>query len=329
MHLRSDSPQSLDDLREDWRHHDRTWTSDACVPEINFKVGPHKDPTITLGEHTVPLDEDAVNRLCRFYGIPIAFFGRLMTEEKHRLMNSRIHYAAGEVTIAYSELGITDVSKPTQPRMDPLEFISVAHRVYGTQAEVLDAWCNADDLRLDVFGPHVADGVRGGLRLAQNRRQNLAPTVAPLLYHEETTSIIQVPDRSLKIDARGLTVERIAYMLQAEARRAEARLATDVRAFLDLARTPIGEDRDTRLQRIADEHNMPARPLAGITAAMAAEEEPTLLDLALAISNAANAPKLDGPEKGGARAKLQAIAGAIVSDHAERCSACHALVPAA
>lgn len=331
MHLRAPATTTLDDVAKDWSTMDRTWNSDACVPEADFTPG-SADPTLRLGDHTLRLDEGAIARLCAFYGIPAAFFRRLTAREQHYVMNSRISHAEGEVTITYDQVGLVDIHRPTQPRLDPGHFLQAARRLYPAAATVLDYWVDADDLRLDVLSPHPLEhGLRGGLRLAQNRKQNLAPTVAPLLFHEETTSVIHITDPSLKIDARreGQSPERLAQVLTSQALRADARLSADASALVDLDHVSIAEDRLTRLQRAAEEHGLPVRPLAGISAALAAEDKATLLTLVLAIANAANGPKLAASGQRAARTRLQTIAGALVIDHAERCPACHALIPAA
>lgn len=333
MFLREPATRTLADVYADWKSHDRSWNTDACVPTVDFDKEVGVVPTISLGDHQINLDEEAISQLCSFYEIPRAFFGRLTNAEKHYVMNSRIEHTAGEVTIEYNDLGITTVRKPSQPRLDVEQFARIAHRIFPSGATVLDDWFTPDDLRLDVINPLPTIGVEGpvyaGIRFAQNRKQNLAPTVNPILFHQDTTTVIQIPDWSLKIDARGVSIEKIAERLEAEALRADARLDSDIRHLLSLQRTSIAGDRITRLHRVAAEHGLPVRPLADVTVALSRTDEPTMFDLVLAIANAANAPKLIGdPAKLTTRTKLQAIAGAIVTDEAERCEACHALVAA-
>jgi hypothetical protein len=332
MHLRpvAAHPATLDHVRETWKSHDRTWNSDACVPEVDFNKPHNVAPTISLGDHKLDLDDDAVGQLCAFYGIPTAYFNRITPREKHFVMNARIDHAEGEVTITYSSTGLTDVRKPSKPRLDPAEFVRIAHRLYPASSTVLDAWVTPEDLRLDVLDDSLClpMGLKGGIRLSQNRKQNLAPTVNPILYHEPTTTTIQIPDPSLRIDARGVAVEKIAERLAAEALRADARLSNDAEHLAQLQHTSIVGDSTTRLHRIASEHNLPVRPLADITLALARADDPDLFDLVIAIANTANSPKLADPGKRTVRTRLQHIAGAIVTDEAERCASCHALVAA-
>jgi hypothetical protein len=335
MFLREPATDTLASITGQWKTRDREWTSDACVPSVDFAKGHQVEPTLSLGDHELTLDGEAIAQLCAFYSIPTAFFGRLTSREQHFVMNARIDHAEGEVTIAYNDMGITDVRKPTQPRLDVEEFIRIAHRLFPSSATVLDQWITHDDLRLDVIAPtplpdFPGAAVYGGVRLAQNRKQNLAPTVSPILFHEPTTSVIQIPDHSLRIDGRGISIEKIAQRLAAEALRAEARLPKDAEHLANLMHTPIGGDRITRLHRVAAEHGLPVRPLADITVTLSRTDEPTMLDLVLAIANTANSPKLlTDPGKSAMRAKLQAIAGAVVIDEAERCDSCHATLIAA
>ncbi|MFE6000362.1 hypothetical protein ACFQ6C_26435 [Streptomyces sp. NPDC056454] len=334
MHLLTREPLTLDDVAARWKTSERTWTSDACVPETRFETEDSTRPVLALGDHEIPLDEDATRQLCTFYKIPGAFFDRLTPAEKHYVMNSRIQHTGGEVSISYTRTGITDVRKPTQPRLDVEEFVHAALKAYPHDSTVLNATLTPEHVVLDVLSnnvplPTMKYGLlSNGVRLAQNRKQNLAPTVSPILYHEDSTTTIQIIDPALKIDARNVAVEKIAERLAAETLRADARLTHDTEALDDLATIPIGGDRITRLHRIAAEHKMPVRPLADITVALSRNDEPTMLDLVLAIANAANTPKLADPSKHVVRTKLQTIAGAIVNDHAERCSNCHALVAA-
>ncbi|PPS89535.1 hypothetical protein [Streptomyces sp. MH60] len=329
MHLRELPTRTLADVAVAWKHHDREWTSDACVPRADYARAPQQEPILILGDHEITLDEQASARLCAFYQIPTAYFRRITPAEQHFVMNARMDHAEGEITITYNDLGITDVRKPTKPRVEADEFVRIAHRILPASATVLDAWVTADELRLDVINHDVEDGIRGGLRFGQNRKQNLAPTVAPLLFHEDTTTVIEIPDPSLKIDARGISVDKIAERLAAEALRAAARLHSDAQHLLRLANISIAGDRITRLHRVAAEHGLPVRPLSDITIALSRSDEPTMLDLALAIGNAANSPKLTlDSTKRAVRIRLQTTAGALVVDEAERCASCHALVAA-
>ncbi|MDQ1041458.1 hypothetical protein QFZ75_007960 [Streptomyces sp. V3I8] len=333
MHLREREPRTLNDVYADWKSRDRSWTSDACVPVVDFTYEENETSGLLLGDHRISLDEKAIDQLCAFYAIPRAFFHRLTPAEKHFVMNSRIDHAPGEVTVEYNRLGLTDVRKPTQPRLEVEQFVRIASRIFPASATVLDDWFTPDDLRLDVIFQLPTIGTRGlvygGLRFAQNRKQNLAPTVNPILFHEESTSVIEIPDWSLRIDARGVSVEKIAERLEAEALRAEARLSADATHLLDLDRISIGGDRITRLHRIAAEHKLPVRPLADVTVTLSRSGEPTMFDLALAIANAANAPKLQDASKITSRTKLQSVAGAVVTDESARCDSCAAVLTAA
>lgn len=327
MYERPEPTATLADIAPGWQSDDRTWTSDACTPNVDLTD--YGRQVLHLGDHPLLLDDQALAQLCAFYAIPTAFFGRLTSEERHYLMNSRIAHADGEITITYNRHGVTDIRKPSQARLDPQDFIHIARQLTPDHTLALDHWHTADDVRLDLLThPELAPGIDGGIRLAQNRKNNLAPTVAPLLYHCETTAIIQIPDASLRIDSRNQPADKIIHLLQGEALRAQARLSHDAKALRALFAEPL-DNEVTRLQRVADEHGIPVRSLADVSMGLAAEETPTLATLALAIAGAANNPKLAPHNKRGARTKLQTIAGAVVSDHAQRCTACQALIPAA
>lgn len=325
MHTREFEIRTIEDLSKMWANYHATWNSDASTPSVDFTYEDSERPLLILGDHEIPLSEDTTARLCTFYGIPTAFFKRLMNSEKHFILNSRIDYAVGEVTIDYNRHGVVDVRKPSQPRLEAEHFLSALERAMSRHAEVIDSLWSTDAMYVDVLHPMATDGIQPGLRIAQNRKANLSPTVSPLLYHAATTSLIQIPDASLRIDSRNQSVERIADLLAGEALRANARLDTDTEAFHALAHASLKGEAMTRLNRIAEEHKLPARSLAEITSTLASDEEPTLQHLVLAIANAAHAPALAEPHKRNARTKLQTIAGAVVNDHAARCTKCYAL----
>lgn len=330
MFVRETSTTTLADLDRAWKNYDREWTSEASVPRVRFPEDLRVEPKLLLGDHEITLDEKAIELLCAFYQVPTAYFRRITAEERHFVMNARMDHALGEITVTYNDRGVTDVRKPSKPRLEAEEFVRIAHRLYSASAIVLDAWVTADELRLDVLDREVEDGVWGGLRFGQNRKQNLAPTVAPLLWHEETTTVVEIPDPSLKIDARGVSIDKIGERLGAEALRADARLPKDAEHLMAMGSTSIGGDRIIRLHRIAAEHRLPVRPLADITVSLSRTGDPTMLDLVLTIGNTANAPKvLQDPDKRKLRSTLQSIAGAVVVDEAARCESCHALISAA
>lgn len=332
MHSRDFTPRTLTEIAEEWGTHHRTWNSDACTPTVDFQEDA-ENPVFLLGALSVALDRDSTARLCTFYGIPTAFFRRLVTAEKHSLLNSRIDHAVGEITVTYNRHGLVDVRRPSQPRLEPEHILAAAERAMPPGSEVVDAWWTSDDMRLDILAPltggRLDNGMQRGLRFSQNRKTNLSPTVRPLLLDTASGCFVEIPDRSLRIDARGQSVEKIADLLGGEALRAASRVADDAEAFRALSHVSLATDRVTRLNRIASEHGMPARPLAAVTAAVCAAESPTLRDVVLAISGAANAPALVPHSKRGLRTRLQAVAGAVVTDHAVRCRSCYATMPAA
>ncbi|GAA1979008.1 hypothetical protein [Kitasatospora viridis] len=327
-------PITLAELATKWTSRTRSWTSDACTPEVDLLREGSERPTISLGDHTIPLSEHGTDQLCAFYKIPKAFFHRLTRHEQHTLLNSRIHNTLGEVTITYTDKGgLAEVLRPAQPRLAPEQFVQAALAVLPPDSVVIDSWSTTADLRLDVLQPHSAtpgpDGhhISAGLRLGQNRAQNLAPWAAPLLHHSNGT-VLQIPDPALKIEARGASGDTLAELLAADAQRALARTENDQFALLDLARQSIAGDRITLLNRIAAEQKIPARSMAGISTHLSRLTAPSKYDLVLAIADAANAANLIGTNHRGVRTRLQTIGGQLVAHHAERCSHCHAALAA-
>lgn len=325
---------TLNDVAEKWKYTTRSWTTDACVPTVQIlppAEDPEAHPVVLLGDLPVPLDEHGVDQLLNFYQIPLAFFHRLTREEQDFILNSRIDYAEGEITLNYTGRGIVEALKPTQPRLHPMNFIEAALDLVNGSAQVPEHWSTTADLRLDILNPLATapapDGglLTAGVRFGQNRKANLAPWAAPIVQHS-SGAVFQIPDPALKIEARRKPVEVIASLLAADGKRAMARSENDLATIYDLRNQSIASNRITILNRIGEEQNIPARPLAEVTTRLARIEHPTMYDLSLAIATSANSDALVGESGRSMRTRLQGISGRLVAEHAQRCGNCHARV---
>lgn len=317
------TPLTLADLADAWTVRHRTWTGDACVLTVSLAKGA---PTVSFGTQELPLDPDGTKALVAFYGVPVAFFDRLTPEERHYLLNSRIDHTPGEISLTYTGRRLIDALKPSQPRLEPAQFAAAAMAALPGDSKILECWNTPADLRIDALSPDGdPDGTQRGIRLGQNRKQNLAPWTAPILHNAKARALIHIPDPSLKIDARGADPQRIFELLSADVLRAWARTPHDMQALHDLSYEDVTEHRITRLHRLGAEHNIPARCLPRMDAALSRLDRPSAYDLALTIAAAAADEDIPQP---GLRLRLQTAAGRLVTDHAQRCSSCHALIAA-
>lgn len=331
---------TLAELATEWDSLNRVWNSDACVPEARF---PHEDgddrpDALLLGDLAVPLDDHGLDHVLIFYKIPNAFFRRQKAALQETLLNACIDAASDEVSITYNSRGIVEVLKPSQPRLHPLQFIEAARQAVPADARVIGYWLNAQDIRLDVVDPTRSRSIKSntlkpgstltpGVRFGQNRKQNLAPWVAPILQHS-SGAVLQIHDPSLRIEARRKTAETIAHLMTAEAVRAIERTDHDLDALVDLAGVDISANRITVLNRFGAEHKLPARPMAQLTTRFSRMSNTSMYDLALAVAEAAEADTLIGENNRNTRTRLQDAAGRIVADHAERCNRCFAAIAA-
>ncbi len=317
------TPTTLADLADAWKVHHRSWTGDACILTVSLAEGPQ---TVTFGAKELPLDGIGLQALLSFYGIPLAFFDRLTGEERHYLLNSRIDHTPGEITLTYTSHHLIDALKPSQPRLDPFQFAMAATTALPSDSKILESWNTPTDLRIDVIAPDGdPDGTQRGIRIGQNRKQNLAPWATPILYHAPSGAVVHITDPSLKIDARGADSDTLFNLLSSDVLRAWARTPHDLEALADLNHESVAQQRITLLHRIGAEHKIPGRYLPRMDAHLANLVDPTLQDVALTIAATAAAPDIP---QAGLRLRLQAAAGRIVTDHAQRCSSCHALIAA-
>jgi len=338
MHVKELPGITLEELANqvDLRH--ETWEGplsevyahlDADSPHLELGRGGPEIGLETTGDAVV---------LANYVGVPVAFFERIDPELQQVVLDHQVQHAEEQnVRIAYRPGSVIEVQPADRQRVDPSQLVQVAMHVIDPTAPVVDWWNDVVDFRLDVAAPEgfdrgiggdpaVGDITRGGIRIGQDRRKNLAPWVQPYLYRLVCTNGMEVTDPSLKVEARGATVDEILVLLEGEARRAFGRVEDDIRAYYDLRTRPIEADIQLYVRRIAQEMGFSARAIAHLeslipTLEPANGEFLTEFDIAGFLTNEANAPSLEHSR--GPRTSLHRAGGALVRDHARRCGSCH------
>lgn len=316
-------------------------SAEVTEEEHEVALADQKLGTIRLGEHEVPFTRAGMQVLAQHYEIPYKFLERITPTEQQFILDNRIQrYEDHHVVVRYTEKGVSEAYIPRDSRIDPYTIPErLMERVMDSDSLVVEWWNNPDEFRLDVIVPEdydkyiggdrkVGDLTHGGLRIGQNRKQNLAPWVQPYLYRLACTNGMEVPDYGLKVDARGASAEDIVQMLMGEAKLAMDRVTDDIRHFYDLRTVKAADDRTGLLRRIAREQGVSDRTIGhledSLPDALLAEEEVTLFHLVNHVTNQANDPLLRSNHN--VRRTLERAGGAWVNDHAQRCDRCHSIL---
>lgn len=294
--------------------------------------------TIVLGKHESRVTQGGLRSLAQFFEVPTAFFERIPNDEKQFILDHRIQRSADRpVTIKWTEkTGIEEIYPTDRERVDVYYLGEQMLDVFPEDAKVIDWWNTPEDFRLDIVVPEgydkgiggdrmVGDLTHGGVRIGQNRKQNLAPWVQPYLFRLACTNGMEVPDYGLKVDARGQDAETVVALLVNEAIRAFDRVEEDIKHFYDLRSVKITEDHTGMFRRLAHENGIPERTIGRmedlLPDALLAEEEVTMFHLVNHMTNQANNPAIRSQIN--ARRALERGGGQMVSDHAARCNLCH------
>lgn len=331
MYLRNLPGTTLVDLREQFDTHHTVFGGTGHQISVHLDA---ETPHFRIGGTEVPGTKAGVEAMATYYGIPVTFINKLMPDERQWLLSSRLAYQAdGNVTVRYTEQGVQEIHKAGQVRVEPRSLVDAAMKVLPHESLIVESWNDATDLQVDVIvpedfdrwvggDPQVGDITRGGIRFGQDRKNNTAPWVQPFMYRLVCTNGMEIPDHSLKVDARHCTGEQIEAMFEAEIRRAVDRLESDIQSFYDLRQTPLGADRTGELRRVAQEQGLPARMVGRLEDLLpSVEGEGTMFDVVNLMTNVANDPALN--RRSTTVRDLQTAGGQVVHDHAARCTACH------
>lgn len=331
MYLRNLPGTTLIDLRESFDTHQSVWGGTGHQISVHLDA---ETPHFRVGGTEVLATKAGVDAMATHYGIPTTFINKLMPDERQWLLNSRLSYQAdGDVTVRHGEQGISEVHKSSLVRVEPRALVDAAMNVLPHESLIVQSWNDATDLQVDVIvpedfdrwvggDPQVGDITRGGIRFGQDRKNNTAPWVQPYLYRLVCTNGMEVPDQSLKIDARHCTDAQITAQFEHQIRMATDRLMSDIQAFYDLRDESLGADRTGELRRVALEQGLPPRVVGRLEDLLpSVEGEPSMFDAVNLMTNLANDPALN--VRSTTVRNLQTAGGRVVHDHAARCTACH------
>lgn len=322
---------TLSELREDVAGR-RYKSHDVDLSDIKFDLE-RPEEGFDLGGHAqVPLIRTGIDALSDWVDMPPKFLQRQDPDIQQYLLRTLLDRKGGVANVFYGDkVGITEIHKTGQGVIFPEQLVDVAARVISGDALVPASWSNSREFRLDVVVPDSfergiggdaksGDLTKGGIRISQDRKKNLAPSVSEFLYRLVCTNGIEVLDHQLKVDARGNTVPEVLAEFEAIADRAFRRVERSINSFYDLRNQPI-ENPDREILRVAHEEGISdkiAVELAETAYVLEQDGQATVFDIVNHITNLANDDEMkDGPAR-----KLQQTGGVLVSEHIQRCAHC-------
>lgn len=342
MFLRETTGKTLSQVADDLNSEFRSWGG------VGMEIHPHLDadvPTFTLGNTNgteVVADAESIKALAPFVGVPAKSLLSLDADVRQMLMTEQLRRQPQNLQVRYDDHGIREVFKASEMRFEPRAVAETAMHVMDPGAPVIDFVHSPDELLFDVTvtpdsdygvggdvetdpqGRRVGDITRGGLRFFMDRKNNRAPGVQPYLFRLVCTNGMEVPDRSLRLDARGNTVDAVLAELESMAQQAFGQVEDQIRAFYELRNERIEGDVTQRMLQLARERNLPdrvAHQLATRIPELDENEGPTtMFDLVNLITNQANRPDLRNSFS--RRRTLEMTGGTLIDEHHARCSHC-------
>lgn len=327
--LRPITDATLETVLEEW--HRSTSSANVDIDKVDVDLEADQ-PTIRFGEHEVPSTERGLEALARYLGMPARYVLRVPPDEQQFMFSRRLDRSEeGRVVVEYTSAGIESVIKGGKTTIRPAEIVSKVAEYLPLESPVRDYWCTPADLRLDAYvpddwdGPHVGgdlkvgDITRGGVRVVQNRKQNLAPGAQTFLYRTVCTNGMEVVNRSLRVDARGKDEHEVLAELGFIVHQAFDAVESTIKHFYDMRTDKIAQDRTGVFRRVALDTGLSERVVGRMENVLASMgDEPSMFDFANLITNQANAH----PTTAAARSMQQA-GGSLVVDHSARCKTCH------
>jgi hypothetical protein len=340
MHLRPLTGETLEDILAASTVRLAGWGGSTATIEVDLE----KDkPTIRFGTHEVPATKTGLDALGVFFEVPVKFLDRIQPDEQQYVLSRRIERSEERsASIRWTTEGIAEILPASARRIDPEELVAAVGDVFPSDSPVVQYVSTGEHFLLDVIVPDsfkkhiggdrkVGDITKGGCRFYQDRKRNLSPSVQTILYRLACTNGMEIPDHTLKIDARGAETFDILSQLKTNARTALDQVNGQIKAFYDLRSQKLGDDRTGVLHRMARENGLPTRTVVALEDALPAYlsadfgiddvNQASMFHIANLITNAANSPVL--ADSLPSRLRLERLGGAIVNDHIARCQMCH------
>jgi len=300
------------------------------------------DPKITVkpdfdgGDGEVvelPVTPTGISELAGWLSVPESFLVRQDADLQDHIFSTLLEKSASSrCRIEYGEEGVRQIIAPEVEVIDPVDLVKRASNVLGEDGSVLRIEQNPREFYLDVIVPEgssrgvggdakVGDLTRGGVRIHQNRRKNMAPQVSTLIWRLVCTNGMEFPDEGARVDARGSTVDEVLADFERMADLAFTRVEEQIEKFYALRDSRV-ENPERRMFAWGREHGISRRHMDEIMPMVTIMEDATEFDLANAITNYANSESLTIQQS----RRLQQVGGEIVDDHARRCRVCQSRV---
>lgn len=319
---------TLEDLTEEWREAKFSrWGGSIDGITVDLDLEPDDQGvkplgTINLGDHEVPVTERGLEAVARQVGVPVRYLLAVPQDEQQFMLTRRLE-RQGELFVSaeFTSEGVQSIRKSGSTVLEVTGILDQAIRAIGEDGVVRDAWFNHRDLRIDAFQPQEVDGVLVGIRISQDRKQNLAPKVQPLIYRVEGAITVEVPAWNIKVEARRKDELEVLAELLFQSERALDFSTHNRKHYTALATQKVEKDRSAHLRRVSVDAGLSDRVVTKIVDRVAAEvgdKEATMQDFVNLIAAQANF----SPESNAART-IQQAAGSLVDDHTERCKTCH------
>lgn len=327
MRIRQLSGQTLGDVADELNGK-RTTAWSGPVYDLGLHLE-DDEPFIQLDDNEIPATSKGLDALATFAKVPTKFLERVDPDERQWILTQRLErLEKPDVTIDWNDTGIQEVRPARETRVRVADLVDKVLSHLPADATVDQWWNDPEEFRLDVVVPDDWDGeqiggdavvgdiTKGGVRVGQNRKANLAPWVQPYLLRLACTNGMEVPDRGIKVEARKCTEEEIVALFGHEVGRAFDRVEGDIRAFYDLRqqRLPNGAQ---AMAKVAGEANLPARTVRELVGEF--DESPaTMFEIVNAITARAN----NANARSSSARNLQIAGGLKVYDHSQRCENC-------
>ena len=328
--IRPPSDETLAQVLEAWTTTNST--ANVHIDRVNVNLE-DDEPTIQFGEHEVPSTEIGLEALARFLEVPVRYLLAVPPDEQQFMLSHRIQrHGNDRLVVEYNSDGIQTIVKDGKTIITPGQIASTVASVMPIESPVRDFWANPNDLRIDTYfpldwdgpevggDPSVGDLTQGGVRVFQNRKQNLAPGVRSYTYRLVCTNGMEVKHEGISLDARGKDEHEVLDALGVAIRETVNQLESDIQHFYDMRNQRITGDVTGAFRRLAQDAGISDRIVGRMEDRLAGTigDEATEFDFANIITNYANG----SPESAMART-LQAAGGSMVSNHTNRCRACH------
>ncbi len=332
MYLREAPTATLADILDsvETGHPARTTTISSDEVVLDFT----EESVIRLGNIEVPATKEGKQAFADRFGVPSAFLFRQDEEFQQIILRGLLDRFHDATTFAFTDEGVIEARDPRTETIPVSRLVGKVTKVMGEKSLVRDFWADAQDFRLDVIVPDgheavygdrkVGDFSQAGLRIMQDRKHNLAPSVQPYQYRLACTNGMTTRHDGLKIDARGSTVEQVLAEFEAIADLAFRQAQDDMETFYALRSQKV-DNPERMLIRLASDAGLPQRTVARLAESVPLFEQETedgvlsMFDLVNVITNQANDPSV---KRAGTRLALEAAGGSVVSEHSERCHAC-------